>query len=106
MRKNIRLLTILSFDKAVIFSGVCTGHVLKELILIKFKNFFVDQLVPLAFGVRPNNLRICIDGQKLEKLQSVLYVMEPRLSFVRGVEIRQSIWICILIQACGEERLA
>jgi hypothetical protein len=37
-----------------------------------------------------------IDGQKLEKLQSVLYVMEPRLSFVGGVEIWQSIWICIL----------
>jgi hypothetical protein len=88
----------IEFDMAVKFSGVCTGHVLEELVLIKFKNFFVDQLVPLAFGVRPYNLRICIDGQKLEKLQSVLYVMEPRLRFVRGVEIRQSmvrqsIWI-------------
>jgi hypothetical protein len=45
---------------AVKFSEVCTGHVLEELVLIEFKNFFVDQLVPLAFGVRPNNLRVCI----------------------------------------------
>jgi hypothetical protein len=52
---------MLSFNMPVEFSGVCTGHVLEELVLIEFKNFFVDQLVPLARGVRPNNLRICID---------------------------------------------
>jgi hypothetical protein len=63
------------------------GHVLEKLILIEFKCFFMDQLVPLAFGVRPNNLRICIDGHKVEELQSGMYVMEPRLSFVRMSDV-------------------